>query len=41
SFDDDETEISIAKVSSIPKTKNNRLILLDVIVSQKINLERQ
>ncbi|CAG8727940.1 16942_t:CDS:2 [Cetraspora pellucida] len=41
SFNDDETEISVAKVSSIPKTKNNGLILSDVIVPQGINLERQ
>ncbi|CAG8716049.1 16675_t:CDS:1, partial [Cetraspora pellucida] len=36
---DDKTEISIAKVFSIPKTKNGRLILPYVIVLQEINLK--
>ncbi|CAG8846302.1 41220_t:CDS:2, partial [Gigaspora margarita] len=41
SFDSDETEVSIARVSSIPKTKNGELILPDIILPHEISLERQ
>ncbi|CAG8573008.1 16341_t:CDS:2, partial [Dentiscutata heterogama] len=41
SFDGYETEISIARVSSIPKTKNRGLILPDIIPPRGISLERE
>ncbi|CAG8820173.1 16040_t:CDS:1, partial [Gigaspora margarita] len=41
SFDSNKTEISIAKVSSIPKTKNGELVFSDIIILQEISLEWQ
>ncbi|CAG8856107.1 11768_t:CDS:1, partial [Gigaspora margarita] len=41
SFDSNETEISIARVSSFPKTKNGELVFPDIIIPQEISLERQ
>ena len=41
SFDDNETEVIIARVSSIPRIRNGKLVFPDTITPQGISLERQ
>ncbi|CAG8807799.1 24270_t:CDS:1, partial [Racocetra persica] len=41
SFNDDETEVLIARVSLFPKTINSELILPDTIIPRELSLKRQ